>query len=51
MHRFADSNYIIEEDFLRRNVMLYSLWKYKLLLILIIPIVLFNRAQAKELES
>ena len=36
MHRFADSNYIIEEEFLRRNVMLYSLWKYKLLLFLII---------------
>ena len=36
MHRFAGGDYIIEEEFLRGIIMLYSLWKYKLLLILII---------------
>ena len=36
MPRSAGGNYIIEEEFLRRIVMLYSLWKYKLLLVLII---------------
>lgn len=36
MHRFAEGDYIIEGEFLRRIIMLYSLWKYKLLLVLII---------------